>query len=118
MHEAYAHGESRTPPQVFQLRKIDALRSITWLASLAYIYIYIYIYPILEVLPIPKRYDSPIFDMFKCFLWNSLFRDLKPNSEKLANLKKGRIFLNMAPNENLRPLLFLQLLKLKKAKCS
>ena len=45
MHEAYAHDESRTPPQVFQLRKIDALRSITRLTSLAYIYIYIYITP-------------------------------------------------------------------------
>ena len=33
------------PPQVFQLRKIDALRSITRLTSLAYIYIYIYITP-------------------------------------------------------------------------
>ena len=32
------------PPPVFQLRKIDALRSITRLTSLAYIYIYIYIY--------------------------------------------------------------------------
>ena len=44
MHKAYAHGEdSWTPPQVFQLRKIDALRSMHT-AHFARLYIYIYIY--------------------------------------------------------------------------
>ena len=50
------------PPQVFQLRKIDALRSITRLTSLAYIYIYIYITPrkfIYIYIYLKKNYKGP-----------------------------------------------------------